>query len=259
MVKKMGKILGDKIKEIRKRKGLTQQQFAESLGYSHKSVINKIETGKKEMSYQKILLLIKEYALDASDFINIEDIDKIDSLINIDKENNKKERCIVYIHGLHGSSEEVEFYSFLKDSYDLVGLDYKDGKPWDVKDIIIDKIEKISSQYKEINIIANSLGAFYAINYLSDIKIDKALFISPLVNMKAMIESMINKYHISLKDLEEKKEIILLDGQTLSYSFYNEMFNKKLQWKCETTIVYGEKDELVSQSDIIKFSANTSS
>ena len=34
--------LGNKIKELRMRLGLSQQQFAESLGYTHKSMINKI-------------------------------------------------------------------------------------------------------------------------------------------------------------------------------------------------------------------------
>ena len=58
---------GEKIKKIRKNRGLTQQQFADSLGYAHKSTINKIESGIENMSYQKILILIKEYNLSAED------------------------------------------------------------------------------------------------------------------------------------------------------------------------------------------------
>ena len=50
--------LGNKIKELRMRLGLSQQQFAESLGYTHKSMINKIELGKCDMSYDKILILL---------------------------------------------------------------------------------------------------------------------------------------------------------------------------------------------------------
>ena len=43
---------GQKIKKIRKDRGLTQQEFADSLGYAHKSTINKIESGQEAMSYQ---------------------------------------------------------------------------------------------------------------------------------------------------------------------------------------------------------------
>lgn len=255
----MGKLLGTRIKEIRLKKGMSQQQFATSLGYSHKSVINKIENGQKEMSYQKILLLIKEYALDANMFLDINDIDNIDAFINADIENSKKEKCIIYIHGLNGSNKESEFYNFLNHSYDIIGLDYQDGNPWEIKDIIIAEVKEISKQYKEINIIANSIGAFYAIHYLSNFKIKKSLFISPLVNMKEIIESIMHDFHISFKEFEEKKEIRLQNGQTLSYSFYNEVVNKKVQWKSETTIVYGKNDSLVNHEKILEFSACTQS
>ena len=54
----MGKEFGRKIRELRKSKGLNQQQFAESLGYANKSMISHIEDGSAEMSYEKILVLI---------------------------------------------------------------------------------------------------------------------------------------------------------------------------------------------------------
>ena len=62
---------GQKIKNIRKSKGLTQQEFADSLGYAHKSTINKIESGQEDMSYQKILILLKEYMLSPNDLFDV--------------------------------------------------------------------------------------------------------------------------------------------------------------------------------------------
>ena len=55
--------LGDKIKEIRKNEGLSQEAFAKELGYSSKSTINKIEKGINEISYDKLMLLIDKYNL----------------------------------------------------------------------------------------------------------------------------------------------------------------------------------------------------
>ena len=59
----MGK-LGDRIKEIRLKEGMSQEAFARELGYTSKSTINKIEKGisgtdeesrakKVEAAYQK--------------------------------------------------------------------------------------------------------------------------------------------------------------------------------------------------------------
>ena len=61
------KTIGPKIKEFRKRMKLTQEQLAESLGYSGKSVISHIEKGDADMTYEKIALLLKIYQLDANE------------------------------------------------------------------------------------------------------------------------------------------------------------------------------------------------
>ena len=56
--------LGEKIKEIRLKKGLSQEAFAKELGYNSRSTINKIEKGINEISYEKLMLLIKKYELE---------------------------------------------------------------------------------------------------------------------------------------------------------------------------------------------------
>lgn len=53
--------LGEKIKEIRLKEGLSQDAFAKELGYNSRSTINKIEKGINEISYEKLMLLIKKY------------------------------------------------------------------------------------------------------------------------------------------------------------------------------------------------------
>jgi ADP-ribose pyrophosphatase YjhB (NUDIX family)/DNA-binding XRE family transcriptional regulator len=82
-------IIGPRIKKIRKNKGLTQEQLAESLGYSHKSVITHIEKGDAEMSYEKMLLLLRKFALDANELF--EEVETIDHLIE-EHEEYKKEQ-----------------------------------------------------------------------------------------------------------------------------------------------------------------------
>jgi SAM-dependent methyltransferase/DNA-binding XRE family transcriptional regulator len=65
----MSKELGSKIREIRQSQKMSQQAFAESLGYSSRSMICKIEEGKTDMSYDKIRKLISLYNLDVTSFL----------------------------------------------------------------------------------------------------------------------------------------------------------------------------------------------
>ena len=58
--------IGPKIKELRKSKGISQEELASRLGYSGKSVISHIEKGDWDMTYDKIVLLIREFMLDAN-------------------------------------------------------------------------------------------------------------------------------------------------------------------------------------------------
>ena len=59
-------LFGEKIKEIRLKYNYTQQEFAEILGYTSKSMIAHIENGDSEMSNGKISLLIERFEVDAN-------------------------------------------------------------------------------------------------------------------------------------------------------------------------------------------------
>ena len=62
--------LGEKIKEIRLKESLSQEAFAKELGYNSRSTINKIEKGINEISYDKLMLLIKKYDLEIDELFD---------------------------------------------------------------------------------------------------------------------------------------------------------------------------------------------
>lgn len=62
--------LGDKIKELRLKKGITQEELAKILGYSSRSAINKIESNINMMSYDKLLKLAKLFNVDINEFVD---------------------------------------------------------------------------------------------------------------------------------------------------------------------------------------------
>ena len=245
------KMIGPKIKDFRKKNNLTQDALAKSLGYYNKSVISHIEKGDADMTYEKIALLLKKYDLDANELFDIS------KKAAVQKEDNKNiKRVAIYIHGLFGSSEEANDFNFLKDKYDVVGLDYQDGNPWELKEIIQGQFKKLSEGYEEVLIIANSLGAFYSYEYLSEFKIDRALFISPIVSMFQNIIDKMSMYDIKDRELEEKKYITLEDGTVLSYDFYQHVSNDEDHWEVPTEILYGAYDDVVYTGSMLEFLEN---
>lgn len=68
----MSKAFGDRIKALRKSRGLTQQELATALGYADKSMIAHIESGDNEMALDKIALLATTLGVDANDILGIE-------------------------------------------------------------------------------------------------------------------------------------------------------------------------------------------
>ena len=246
-------IIGPKIKQFRKKRKLTQDELAESLGYSGKSVISHIEKGDADMTYEKILLLLRTYMLDANELFETERIDK--QLDDRRTEQRKTKKVAVYIHGLYGSAEETKDYSYLKDEYDVVGLDYEDGNPWELKDTIRNEFEKITKNYKEIIVIANSIGAFYAYEYLSNFNIKQAFFISPVADMHQLIFGIMMSKDIHLETLKQERVIKIDDKTLISYDFYKSLENHADNWTVPTEILYGEKDNVIYIENIAVFLA----
>ena len=133
----MKKTIGEKIKEIRMQNNLTMDELAKELGYSSRSTINKIEKGINDISYEKLLLLLKKYEISMSEFI--EDNDELvlecpskDSKIFISFSARDFGNCYDVAH--HKMNErdryvafkDLSYHSCSKCNYDKwVPIDYK--------------------------------------------------------------------------------------------------------------------------------------
>ena len=62
--------LGDKVKEIRIKNNMTQEDFANTMGYTDKSSITKIEKGVNDMSYDKLELLIRKFNVEVDNLFD---------------------------------------------------------------------------------------------------------------------------------------------------------------------------------------------
>ena len=165
-------------------------------------------------------------------------------------------KTIIYIHGKGGSSFEINQYKESCLGFDMVGIDYNEYLPWIVEKQIKLVYEKVEKTYDEIYILANSIGAYFAMHSLQKVNIKKALFISPILDMEQLILNMMNWANVSEETLCEKKEISTDFGEILSWKYLCFVRENPIVWNIPTEILYGEKDNLTSRETVDKFIKN---
>ena len=166
-------------------------------------------------------------------------------------------RLVIYIHGKGGNAQEAEQYKSLFPGDDVIGFDYHAQNPWDAKVEFSEYYDRESKGYSSVVVIANSIGAFFTISSLADREIEKAFLISPIVDMKKLIQDMMQWAGVTTEELQEKGEIPTDFGETLSWKYYSYVCGHPVKWKIPTHILYGEKDNMTSRETIAEFADQT--
>ena len=164
-----------------------------------------------------------------------------------------KQTAILYIHGKNGSAAECEHYKPLFPECEVIGLDYQTFTPWETGAEIRSAVEKLKSEYDNIILIANSIGAFFSMNAGIDPVIKKAYFISPIVDMERLIADMVAWANVTEDELKEKGIIHTSFGEDLSWEYLNYVREHPIKWNAPTAILYGSKDNLTSFETISAF------
>ena len=162
-------------------------------------------------------------------------------------------KAILYIHGKGGNYTEAELYQKSCKGFDIFGVDYNEYLPWIVNKQIEVVYSKISKRYDKIYILANSIGAYFAMNTLQNCCIEKALFISPILDMEKLIFTMMNWENVSEIDLQKQKEIPTKFGETLSWEYLCYVRNNPIKWNIPTKILYAENDNLTDIQTVSNF------
>ena len=182
----------------------------------------------------------------------------------------KSDKVFIAVHG-NMSNKEDEVIKILAEKvvfkgYQLLSFDLpehgdrKDNKEYlckvqncvnDLKQVI----EYAKENYTEINLWACSMGAYFSLLAYKDENINRCLFLSPVVNMKAIIDNMMVWSNTTENELEEKQEIKTNFGQTLYWDYYKYVKeNPIVKWNIETHISNGNKDNMKEQNIIKDFS-----
>lgn len=128
-------------------------------------------------------------------------------------------KAVIYIHGKGGYALESEHYKALFKNDDVIGFDYQSVTPWEAKEEFRIFFDSVSMKYKTVSIVANSIGAFFTMDALADKNIEKAFFVSPIVDMEKLITDMMQWAGVTEEQLQKEKEIKTSFGEVLSWEY----------------------------------------
>ena len=160
---------------------------------------------------------------------------------------------ILYVHGKGGNAQEAEHYQKLFPADEVIGLDYQTCSPWETGKEIRAAIEELREKSSHVRLIANSIGAFFSMNAEIDELIQRAYFISPIVDMEKLILDMMAWSGVTEEELNEKGTIHTEFGEDLSWHYLDYVRRHPLKWEAPTKVLYGQKDNLTSLETMQKF------
>ena len=110
------------------------------------------------------------------------------------------------------------------------------------------------ANFREIDLWACSMGAYFSLLAYRDEPIEKCLFLSPVVNMQVVIGNLMAWSRVTESDLKKKQEIQTDFGQTLYWDYYEYVKENPItRWDKPTSILYGSRDTLQEEALVSAF------
>ncbi len=164
---------------------------------------------------------------------------------------------VIYVHGKGGSAQEAEHYGTLFPDAEVVGFDYRAQTPWEAKEEFLRFFAGQRERCGSLVLVANGIGAYFSMCASAETLIDRAYFISPIVDMEKLICKMMAWAGVTEQELAEKSEIPTEFGETLSWNYLCYVREHPLHWRVPTCILYGGRDSLTSPETVTAFAERT--
>lgn len=164
-----------------------------------------------------------------------------------------KNTVVLYVHGKGGSAAEAEHYRALFPDADVCGFDYKAEAPWDAAGEFSQKFAELKARYGRVILIANSIGAYFCMAAGVSGSVERAFFISPIVNMQRLIEDMMTWANVTEQRLRAERIIKTDFGEDLSWEYLCYVRDNPISWDVPTEILRGSTDALQSLETVRDF------
>lgn len=174
-------------------------------------------------------------------------------------------RTILAVHGLmsHKADTAIQLLAekAVPRGYHIVSIDLPEHgdrndnarlNPWTCVDEL-QNIFNILAKTAEITLFGCSIGAYMSLLALADKKVSCGLFLSPVVDMRFLIEGMMSAFDVNSQQLETQKHIDLPNGQFLDWEYYSYVCTHPIRWKAPAEILWGYSDNLMPEAVVDQF------
>ena len=170
------------------------------------------------------------------------------------------DQVCLFLHGQSGHKEEGERFAQIANpkGWQVVAIDLpQHGQrqggaepflPWVVVPELEQVWQELQGRWKRIALRANSIGAWLAMLALAGKPVDTCLFVSSVVDMENLIQTMMTWAGVTEERLEREREIPTDFGQTISWDYLKYVRQHPVHaLSAHTNILYGDQDNLVPQ------------
>ena len=105
----------------------------------------------------------------------------------------KSEKVFLFVHGLHGNKEEALAFAevTVPKGYQVLGVELPlESKPWEVLPLLNEVRDYLYQNWKSVSVRANSIGSWFSLLAFQSKKVDQALFVAPILDMRMFIEGL---------------------------------------------------------------------
>ena len=108
-------------------------------------------------------------------------------------------------------------------------------------------------RWAHVGLFACSLGACFSLAAYADEPLEQALFLSPVLDMRRLIENMMGWFGVTQERLCRERAIETPTGETLYWDYYCYVKEHPVRrWDTPTSILCGGRDELC-EPDVTRF------
>lgn len=177
------------------------------------------------------------------------------------------DKVLLCVHGQGGSKDEAAVVAdeALPLGWQVLAFDLpehgerRDGiplEPWHVEPELRAVMAYARARWPLVGLYANSIGAWFSMLAWPEEALERCLFVSPVVDMPALIRTMMGWAGVDEERLLREQTIPTQFGQTLSWTYYQWTIDHPVTtWTAPTCILYGGRDAMIARADVEAFAA----
>ncbi len=181
----------------------------------------------------------------------------------------RSRKVYLYVHGKNGSAAEAARFArtACPAGWQVLAVDLPEHGtrknspeklvPWVVTRELQAVYARMQPVWKRIRVYGVSIGAWFAMQALQTQTPEKALLVSPVVDMEKLILDLMQQAGVTEEQLHAAGEIPTDFGETLSWPYLCWVREHPLRWRTPTQVLYGEADELTSYAVLDRFKRAT--